>query len=396
MTKQTMKTPEEQIQLKWVVRIIFSALCVQLLICFRLWIPCLRAFPMIPAFKWLPILWGNIPDIILYIVMLIACIALIIRPFLRKALLCFVCAYLLLLIEDIDRLQPWLYLYLLMVSSLLLCSRNKTVSTLFLCRLILCSVYFWSGLQKLNIQYAENVFPWLVDFTGGKTYLQLHTTYAYLCAFLECSMGIMLWIKRLRKFACYSVFAMHLFILFTLGPLVHNWNIVIWPWNIAFGLLVYLLFFRSKPVVINLSKITMPAKIHIVSIALLASIMPCLGLIDKWDHFLSYGFYSGMPAEPEFYLPASERSLLPASSIHSQYLSDTKKTCYVQIDIWAMDEMNVPLYPEERIYFEVAKKLSTTIMHDEKTTGLSVTSKTRFSDEDKLTYYTFEQIEAME
>jgi uncharacterized membrane protein YphA (DoxX/SURF4 family) len=346
---------------------------------------------MIPIFKWLPVSWGNTPDIILFVIMLASCAALVIQPFSRRNLIILYSAYLLLLVEDIDRLQPWLYLYLLMLSPLLFCGRNKTVCTLFLCRLILSSVYFWSGLQKLNVQFAENIFPWLLDFTGGKAYLEIHTTYAYIAALSELSMGIMLWIKPLRKYACFAVFIMHLLILVTLGPLVHNWNIVIWPWNIALGLMVYVLFYRSAPMKINLSKLVFPAKIYVISTVLLASVMPFFGLMGKWDHFLSYGFYSGMPAIPEFYLPMAERGLLPASSINSQYLSDDKKTCYLQIDTWAMDEMNVPLYPEERIYFEVAKKLAVETVHDKTNTGLDITSKARFNDADKLTYYSFQQ-----
>ena len=395
MTKQIQKFQEEQTRLKLVVRIIFSALFIQLLICFRLWIPGLRSFPMISLFKWLPVLWGNIPDIVLYLVMLGSCVTIIIRPLLQKALVCLLFAYLLLLVEDIDRLQPWLYIYLLMVSPLLFGGRNKTVSTIFLCRLVLTSVYFWSGLQKLNVHFAGNVFPWLVDFTGGREYFETHSIYAYIVAFSEMSMGILLWIKPLRKMACFMVFGMHLFILIALCPLCHNWNYVVYPWNIAFASLVYLLFFRSTPTVIKLSKQQFAAKLYLVPVIFLAGLMPFFGLMDKWDHLLSYGFYSGMPPDPEYYLPASKRGLLPLSSLHSQYLSDNKNTCYVQIDTWVMDEMNVPLYPEDRVYYEVAKKLSTTVVHDEQHTGLTINRKARFSDDDKMSYYSFEQIAEM-
>jgi hypothetical protein len=58
---------------------------------------------------------------------------------------------------DQSRLQPWLYQYSFMLLALGFGGDPKNV-----CRLIMASVYFWSGVQKLNGGFVDDAFPWLV------------------------------------------------------------------------------------------------------------------------------------------------------------------------------------------------------------------------------------------
>ena len=260
-------------------------------------------------------------------------------------------------------------------------------------RIVLSSVYFWSGLQKLNIHFAIEVFPWFFNFIGVESYLDKHHLLAYIAALLETSAGICLWVRPLRKPACLFIITTHLLVLISLGPLSHNWNSIVWPWNILFAWMLFELFYRTEP------KNLFPLKIkssgfnryHLSSILLLATIMPGFGLVGNWDHFLSDGFYSAMPDEPAFYLPISEAGKLPALSEDYQYIYPDENEVVLRFSYWSVDEMNVPVYPQDWVYKEVARKLSG-LVKDYDSTGLRITQKYRWKEKEREKEWTYREL----
>ena len=52
---------------------------------------------------------------------------------------------------------------------------------------------------------------------------------------------------RAQRFAAFVLVAMHLFIRIVLGPLGHNYNREVWPWNVMMMGLLALLYFRAEP-----------------------------------------------------------------------------------------------------------------------------------------------------
>ena len=74
-------------------------------------------------------------------------------------------------------MQPWVYQYLFMLAALGLFSwRYDDVAgrdlTLNICRFIVASIYFWSGLQKLNPEFFNAHFVWVLapiqgNFSGA-------------------------------------------------------------------------------------------------------------------------------------------------------------------------------------------------------------------------------------
>jgi uncharacterized membrane protein YphA (DoxX/SURF4 family) len=360
---------------KRLIQVIASALFVQLLICYPLWIPSFRAFPVVPLIPKVNVHWGTALNWLFYLSMLGACIALFKKPFSKTAYITLATLFALLVLEDINRLQPWFYLYLIMLSPLVFAEKMSPAYLLNIFRIVLASVYFWSGLQKLNVHFAVEVFPWIAEFIGAASFIDKHHFISYMAAGCEALSGILLWVPRLRKLGASIAMGMHLCILISLGPWAHNWNAIVWPWNIAFAWMVFELFYRSNPTPIQLKKSSI--KYHMVFVLWLVSIMPAFGLMGKWDHFLSDGFYSAMLNEPAFYFPLSESDRLPNSSLPEQYYLEKQKKAILLINYWALDELKVPMYPEDRVYREVARKLSASIA-DYDSTGLRVTFKKRF------------------
>lgn len=360
-----------------VIRAMAGTLMLQLLISRPLWIASLRTFPTVPLITWLPVQWGNTLDVIFYTVLFMACITLLVKPFSKLAVGALASVFFLFVLEDITRLQPWFYLYLLMLSGVIIYDKSKPGNILFIFKIVLSSCYLFSGAQKLNVHFAKEFFPWLSEFTGLRPLMESHHSIAYISAALEAVAGICLWIPRLRKTACFIILGTHLYILLSLGPFGHNWNMVVWPWNALFAWMTYAIFFRKAPKKHKSPKFSRLAGVHLAGIFLIAVILPIFGLIGKWDHFLSDGFYSGMVDEGTFYFPPSEKDRLPASSRTHQYLFVPEHKGLLFITQWALEEMQVPLYPEERVYREVAKKLSRKI-GDTDSTGLKMLYSARF------------------
>ncbi|MBC7864337.1 MAG: DoxX family membrane protein [Bacteroidia bacterium] len=362
-------------RIRKITRIVSVCLIIQLLITYKLWVMAWRTVPAVPLFSFLPVNPGNTIDFFLLTLLFIFCFILVLLPSSRKLFLLIPLLFFVLILEDSSRLQPWVYLYSLMFLYLFFQSQNNA-NVLFAWKIILSSVYIWSGIQKLNPHFASEMFPWLGDFTGAGKYFERHHWFAYTVASLESLAGIGLWIPKLRKFCCLIIFGLHLFILISLGPLGHNWNHVVWPWNIAFAWLVFDLFFRNDLVEVKLSL----KKMYVASLIFIAGIIPALNLFGKTDHFLSAGYYSSVASMAVFYFPQTEKDKLPLTTNPHLYFDQHAKLGILMMDNWAIEELNVPVYPEDRTHIDLAKKICP-CMEDQQGSGIRLLVKKRYSSE---------------
>ena len=144
------------------------ALCAAMLCGFmlspRLWLTA-RSYPHAP-------LWASLPGLPtpwdwLLLGLLLATLGVVVaanRP--RPALLVFVTLAGLWSLWDQNRWQPWFYQYLFMFAALAFGAApdnpERRQASLNACRLIIVGTYFWSGLQKVNWNFAHADFPWLM------------------------------------------------------------------------------------------------------------------------------------------------------------------------------------------------------------------------------------------
>src|SRR5215217_6649382 len=211
-----------------------------------------RSYPLSPVAESLPAVPPLLARIwFVALLVLLAMIAVVRQP--RRYVLAFVALAGLLSLFDQSRWQPWFYQYLFMFAALALYpwrerDPEKREAALNVCRLIVASTYFWSGLQKLNINFVEDLFPWLVTPlvallpASSEGLLQ---SLAIAAPFVEAGIGVGL-LTRFRNVAVMLALSMHIFILFSLGPLGHDWNTVVWPWNAAMMVFVVTLFWRTE------------------------------------------------------------------------------------------------------------------------------------------------------
>ena len=251
-----------------------------------------------------------------------------------------------LVLEDISRLQPWLYQYSFMLLALCLhgWGRIGAPDALNACRLIVVATYFWSGLQKANAGFFEVTYPWLVgpmterlpDWAGSAL-----LSGAYAVPIVEAAIGVGLLTRRFRKLAVASALLMHAFIMLCVGPWGNDYNAVVWPWNFAMCAFVLVLFWRASdepsPSAILVSGRNVSSSGFALRAALLIlfAFMPLFSFFGLWDSYLSSSLYSG--ASKQGYVMEWNGSEWQGTVIGNL----------------AMQELNTPAYPEERVFKSV-------------------------------------------
>ncbi len=246
----------------------------------------------------------------------------------------------LLVLQDQGRLQPWFYQYSFMLAAVGFSNlgRLSTEGAMNACRLIVAFTYLWSGLQKAHVNFAENVYPWLIEplashLPSGAASALGHGAYAV--SVMEAAIGLGLLVRPLRKPAVVGAILMHAFILFTIGPWGHDWNPVVWPWNLAMVAFDLILFWRARDNPSLLAVVKPGGSTFRAVVLVLFAFMPMLNFFGLWDSYLSSSLYSG--STEDGYVYATD-----GSSRTSTRISDM-----------AMNEMNAPAYPEERVYKKV-------------------------------------------
>jgi hypothetical protein len=345
-------------QIRLITRITAAACLCSMLLCYKLWLN-ERTFPLSPVLGFLSSLQHPF-DIILFV---LSCICLAGIVLLRKPQLLtrvFLGLSLILALGDQNRWQPWFYQYVLMFVILSFfdfrCDdpkQQKAIVNTF--RIMVASVYFWSGLQKLNPHFLQDTFPWLMEpFTNrlGPGSLDHFTFFGYSFPAIEILTGVLLLFRPTMKLAVLSAILMHCFILLILSPFGHNYNPVVWPWNLAMISFVLILF-RNKCSLL-LSDVRMALQYNSVRFVLiLFSLMPLFNFFNLWDSYLSHNLYSGNTSNGVIYLSDAVKNKLPAEI--QLYAKGEMDQNQIVIKYWGMMELNVPAYPEKRNFEAVTK-----------------------------------------
>jgi hypothetical protein len=322
----------------------------------KLWLSS-RLYPLTPVWSFIGPLSAP-GDRVLLLALIALLIVLGVLP--RRAIYIAVFALLAwLAVQDQSRWQPWFYQYILMLLALALGGEDTPGPVLNTCCLILAATYFWSGLAKLNPRFITGVFPHLVDpFLGtNSSFAQWTASHLWFTAPLfECAAGIGLLTRRSRPVALVCAIAMHVFILIAIGPLGHGFNAVVWPWNLAMIAFLLILFFRraEQP---SLRDIVWGRAFALQKVVLvLFALIPALSFFNLWDHYLSSALYSGNRNSGVIYLSDSVYDRLP-DKLQDYITDEGPNRNGLDINDWSFAEMNVPSYPEIRIYKNVAKAI---------------------------------------
>lgn len=327
--------------------LITGALLASLLVAQRAWVLNNRTYPHIPLIDSFSL--GIEIESFLYSVLLIALIAF--NFLTRKMLIAsiFFIAISLTVMLDVTRLQPWLYL---LTAMFMLCSmrwkeskngdtNKSTRKILDALRICLIGTYFFAGVQKLNLNFCRSVVPSLLHEFLQALPTSLGFALGIFLASVEASIALLLVIPKTRKLGAVISIGFHLITLLLITG--RNWNAVVWPWNIAMILLVYLLFLRTPTgSAAQLLAPSSPKKVVAISLFL---ILPILNFFGKWDNYLSSALYSGNVPVLRIAVAETDNQSLNSSIREAIDISDPQKPTLI-IERWALGELGIPPYPE--------------------------------------------------
>jgi uncharacterized membrane protein YphA (DoxX/SURF4 family) len=269
-----------------------------------------------------------------------------------------IASLLIILIQDQMRWQPWVYIYLLLLLPFLQQSRTQEndKSILNTLQLMLAGIYVWSGLHKFTVNFIEGPFAQMMVESGFDLDFLAIRKLGYFIPLIEMSMGFALLFPKFRKTGIVAVIGMHLFILFYLSQWATIQNSVVYPWNIAMILLVILLFggLKEKTVIPLKQLRTKPV---MALPLLLVWLFPLFNVRGFWDHYPSFSFYSNKTSQ--YYIAVKNTSTAQTDKPMQQYfvtmngLNDGK---VIEMNHWALSELNVPFYPELRVFKKASQK----------------------------------------
>ena len=307
-------------------RIAGTAMILQIAISFPLWLSHGRAFPLIPLFDFMPSSLPAIASWALLAFAVSALVAFIFRPEKHWLRITTLVLFSILAISDLNRLQPWLYLYLAIWVSGFWPSQEKGLEWL------LAAVYVWGGIHKISPYFAEDNFQWFMSAFNWTSGIGNSPLVGYLTALAEIGLGVLLLTPGFRRTAFWLALPFHAFIILLLSPLGHNWNSVVIPWNLAMILLVWVVSkrqekrLRSKPVWVIVSWVW---------------VAPLLNPAGLTPHAFSWNLYSNLQDERSLFI--DQGTVCKAwRPVWSELAYDRKSK--LLLDDWSMKALRVPVW----------------------------------------------------
>jgi hypothetical protein len=353
---RTLLVVNDVTRIRWLRAVLATAFLTGLFLSPNLWLPG-RIYPEAPVWSGLPSLPAWLQRALCGVMLgSLAWIVVGRRP--RAATIALAAAAGVLALWDQGRWQPWCFQYLFMLLAIGWAggpeaAEDRRRAALDACRLVVAGTYFWSGVQKMNFSFADDVFPWMIGPLVPENWSAPPVWIAHVAAAVEMGIGAALLIKPLRNVAVVAAALMHGFILLSIGPFGHNWNTVVWPWNIAMPACAGLLFWRTADVGTRSVLIGPPGGVARLAALALFGILPALSFWGLWDAYLSAALYSGNTLRANLELSeAAARRVPQAVWQQSDPLSDGRRE--IDLRYWAMDELNVPAYPARRVFRAIA------------------------------------------
>ena len=323
-----------------------------------------HTFPLLPIVSDFPILPAPF-DKILFLSLLLALV--VAAWFYRVGVISFLAFSLFAYCGDQNRGQPWLYMYWVMLLLTLL----PAPTSLAACRWALAVIYLWSGIQKCNARFFEKTPGWFVSPTTNwhlPTFAMDALRWAAASApVLEIAIAIALWFSLSRRPALVAIIVMHLFAILFLGPLGHNYNWVVWPWNLAMIALACTLFAApaktksAKPLLAETFAALRRSR-PALAILIAFTLLPALSYVGKWDSAFSFVLYSESNANANIFVTQRfADQLSPALRAYvapfPQYDPQFQGPFVFNFAPWGYEELHVPPISEPRNFRAVFNAL---------------------------------------
>ena len=336
---------------------ILVAFCIGLVMSPGLWIGP-RSYPQVPVWSLLPPIEGAVAAALYGALFVLAGLA-VILPRARWPIAGFLVIMIAFCLVDQTRWQPWVFQYIALLAVVGLAGEGPAndIEALNLARLVVVFTYVFSGLQKINLNFMENEFSWII--TPITSQLPSMTTplgaLGFLVPFVQLAFGVGLLTRSFCHASLVAAVAMHVFILTMFGPLGLNWNNVVWPWTAAMAVFDVLLFsgdagFVWRDVVLNMRQPRYAAALAVFAV------LPALSFFNLWDSSLSSALYSGNLTEAQIYLSDLGAASTPVN-LRPYLVHTSENTNVLNLQRWAIEDLNVTPYAETRVFKAIARNV---------------------------------------
>lgn len=377
------------LSIKHLIHAISVAWILNVIVAYTLWLPELRSFPQIAAIDF-HVDFSNLQRYILYGV---AMICLMIANFSLQNYSIFISIFLaifgLMVLEDINRLQPYFYFYsCVFVIIGLHINKFPNLTTnleteLAICRdllVLLFACYFWSGIHKCNQNFPisiQNLLQHVVqpldlqyftqNISQNITKIPKYTFYfipvieillAYLIIefFLAKKVSS---ITKKHKYLLVAAITLHLAIIVIL--LICHWNKVVIIWNLAMIMvLIWIGNILISSFQTHKNHMTIPLKYKSVVFYVIVAVLPLLNFVGAWDNYLSWKVYSGNLPKGKYYLKSFEQQIIP-KQLYENYkiicYDSIKNQYYIDFEAWLLAETHTYMYAEPRYFNTLSDSL---------------------------------------
>lgn len=366
----------------WCGVVLVFTLCAQLFFTRYAWIPYHFDYPQVPLLNGFDKIPSAVCTFLFYSVFILLPL-LLFQKIKKPVFIVLFIAFLVLVLNDVNRLQPWLIMNVLLLS-LWVFKRNDFF---FLMRVFLIALYFWSGLNKLNLSFAWEVFPYFMKAFGlneqfylspeeiGNSPLPLINHLAWIVPLSEITIAIMLIAKATRVYALVGGVFLHLIIIFILGPLGLNWNSVVWLWNLEFIFLLIFLYFEQDWSFLKQKTKTIFFRFYFFLVAL----SPVIWFFGYWPHNFSYHLYSGCNPNIRFYFEGINMKIMESDLEEFTFYDTDEQQSYIMLDYYLMNKINLPVFAEEYYFKKTAAAFCECYGYDNHDAGLRIMAKAKFS-----------------
>ena len=366
----------------WLGLIISSTFFLQLIFTYKAWLPLKFTYPKVGAMPGLDIFPTSVIPFFFYA--LLVAIVLVNIPRIAKYIfpILFILT-LALVLDDINRLQPWLFMHM----ALLMVWLYRKKDSFLLLRIFLIALYLWSGIHKLNINFAWEVFPYFMKAFGlnaefylpandiGSYALPTINHLAWIVPISEILIGLFLIFTKTKWLSIAIGIPLHLIIIYILGPLGLNWNSVVWIWNLEFIFLL-LICFKHADFIMPFSQLKNWFSRIYITIVL---VCPALWYFNAWPHNFSYHLYSGYNPTIRFYFEGVNMNILESDFKEFTFYDVDKQQSFIMLDYYLMDKINIPVFAEEYYFKKTAKGFCECYKYTDNDAGLRILAREKFT-----------------
>ncbi|WP_077026008.1 hypothetical protein [Fuerstiella marisgermanici] len=276
-----------------------------------------------------------------------------------------------LVILNQHRLQPWHWLFMLVVSQTMVL-REPWLTAIR--RLTFASIYIFAAVSRMGPDVASGMTRQVLAVTLETLqlgHLLKNDSFVFAACLamsvIELLCGLMLLAPATRRYGILLAVPLHAVLLLALGPvgLKHQSGVLIWNLFLLFA--VPILFRRSN--ISGAAKHTVPeaAKSPWSSrlFGAFLFLFPLSGLFGLADNWLSWQLYSPRPEVVRVFVQQDAIASLP-EPVRQFVLppAPLEEWCPIRIDRWSLSAAKAPLYPEDRFQLAVAKDLAVAIGED--------------------------------